>query len=191
MTIAAILAGGASRRMGRPKPAVPLGGRRLIDHPIAAAEAAGLTPLVVARADSELPPLSAGILIEPGPERHPLAGLLAALDHAGGEPIVALGCDMPFVPPGLLRELSRRAPTAISAGGVPQPLLASYPPGSRPAIVAARAAGEPARRALARVRPRLLEAEALERFGDPAWIAFNVNTPADRNRAERRLAGSA
>ena len=50
-----VLAGGLSRRMGQPKAGVLLGGRPLIAWPLAAARAAGLEAVVVAKAGSVLP----------------------------------------------------------------------------------------------------------------------------------------
>ena len=49
MTLVAVLAGGASRRMGAPKACVELGGRPLISYPLEAAAAAGLSAVVVAK----------------------------------------------------------------------------------------------------------------------------------------------
>jgi molybdopterin-guanine dinucleotide biosynthesis protein A len=52
-----VLAGGMSRRMGRPKALVPLGGKPLLAWPVEAAREAGLEVVVVAKAGSELPAL--------------------------------------------------------------------------------------------------------------------------------------
>ena len=56
--IVAVLAGGRGRRMGASKAAVPLAGEPLIARPLAAARAAGLDAVVVAKPDTELPPLA-------------------------------------------------------------------------------------------------------------------------------------
>ena len=53
----AILAGGASSRMGAPKAALELAGRPMISYAIEAAESAGLLPLVVTKAGIPVPPL--------------------------------------------------------------------------------------------------------------------------------------
>ena len=54
--LAVVLAGGMSRRMGRPKALVPLGGRPLIAWPLAAAAEAGLEAVVVAKPGLSAPP---------------------------------------------------------------------------------------------------------------------------------------
>src|SRR5207237_1174148 len=56
--VGAVLAGGASRRMGAPKALLELGGRPLLEYPLAALQGAGLQPVVVAKRRSPLPPLA-------------------------------------------------------------------------------------------------------------------------------------
>ena len=53
--IGAVLAGGASRRMGEPKALVELAGRPLIAHAVSAVADAGLEPVIVAKPDSPVP----------------------------------------------------------------------------------------------------------------------------------------
>jgi molybdopterin-guanine dinucleotide biosynthesis protein A len=74
MASAIVLAGGAGTRLGRPKAAATLAGRPLVEHVLAAAREGGLEPIVVARADSALPPLDCPVVIEPAQPRHPLCG---------------------------------------------------------------------------------------------------------------------
>jgi len=95
--IVAILAGGRSRRMGRPKPGVELGGRPLISYPLEAARGAGLGPWIVAKRETELPPGDCRLLIEPDEPRHPLLGVVTALRAARPAPVVVVAADMPFV----------------------------------------------------------------------------------------------
>ncbi len=129
--IAVVLAGGRSRRMGSPKAVVPLGGKPLIAWPLAAAAEAGLEAVVVAKPGSQLPPLDVPVWDEPEEPAHPLTGLVAALERAGG-PIVALACDMPFVTPDLIARLAAARGIARPARrGVPRPLRARRAP--RPA----------------------------------------------------------
>jgi molybdopterin-guanine dinucleotide biosynthesis protein A len=128
------------------------------------------------------------VVIEPAEPVHPLAGIVAALRHAG-RPVVVLGCDFPFVPPELLRFLAEAPePLVVPApGGDSQPLLARWTPGSLPELEAALAREEALRRTVATLEPRLLTDADLARFGDLDRVFFNVNTPADLRAAAALL----
>jgi molybdopterin-guanine dinucleotide biosynthesis protein A len=180
--IVAILAGGRSQRMGRPKPSVELGGKPLISYPLAAARAAGLQPWVVAKRDSELPPTECRLLLEPEEPRHPLCGIVTALQAAQPAPVIAVAADMPFITAELLRQLAARSSTAaVEADGRLQPLLTRYEADALAPLERALAAGEPATAGLASLAPEAVEAEGLS--------CFNVNSPEDLERAERLLEG--
>ena len=84
--VGVVLAGGAGRRMGGAKPGTPLAGRPLIAYPLTALRAVLAPVAVVAKSDSVLPVLGAGVELwrEPDEPRHPLAGILEALRRADG-----------------------------------------------------------------------------------------------------------
>ncbi|MDQ2630992.1 MAG: molybdenum cofactor guanylyltransferase [Actinomycetota bacterium] len=186
--IVAILAGGRSRRMGRPKPSAELGGRPLVSYPLVAARAAGLEPWIVAKRGSELPPTECRVLEEPDEPRHPLCGIVAALRAARPAPVVAVAADMPFVEGELLGYLAtRKAAAAVEAEGRLQPLLARYSSAALEPLERALAGGAPATAALEDLKPEVIDETALRRFGDPGRICFNVNSPADLERAEQLL----
>lgn len=128
------------------------------------------------------------VVIEPAEPTHPLAGIVAALRHAG-RPLVIVGCDFPFTPPALLRALAEAPePLVVPApGGDPQPLVARWSPELLPRLEAALEREEPLRRTVAPLDPRHLDDTELARFGDPARAFFNVNTPDDLRAAERAL----
>lgn len=186
--IVAILAGGRSSRMGAPKPGLPLGGRPLISYPLDAARAAGLEPIVVAKPGSELPPLDCRVLLEPAEPAHPLCGLIVALREARPAAVVAIAADMPFVTAELIGRLAAQpSSAAVEAGGRVQPLLARYEAAALPPLETALAAGESMTAALDGLAPRLLAESELHRFGDPALLCLNVNTPDELARAEELL----
>lgn len=188
--LGAVLAGGRGSRLGGGKATIELAGRPLIDYPLAALAEAGLGTIVVAKRSSALPdPIAAEIVVEPDQPTHPLAGIVAALRHVG-RPLVVLGCDFPFVPPELLRELADAPePLVVPApGDEPQPLVARWSPQLLPRLEAALAREEPLRRSVAELAPRLLGDAELARFGDPDRIFLNVNSEADRRAAERAIA---
>ena len=186
--VGVVLAGGAASRMGQPKAAVELAGRPLISYPLAALAEAGLEPIVVAKRDTELPELGFAVLREPTEPRHPLCGVVAALRAAEGRAVVALACDMPFVPPGLLAWLGAlEEPVVVcEAEGRLQPLLARYR-GVAGELEAAITRGDASRDAVSALGPRVVGEEELRGFGDPSRICFNVNEPADLARAAAHL----
>jgi molybdopterin-guanine dinucleotide biosynthesis protein A len=178
--------------MGRPKAGAELAGRPLVSYPVAAARAVDLEPWVIAKPDTELPPLDCRVLIEPAEPHHPLCGIVAALGAAEGRAAVAVAADMPFVEDKLLAWIASHLGTAcVQAEGRLQPLLGRYDPVDAEPLAAAVGSGEAAHEAVVRLDPLLIGEEDLRRFGDPAQICFNVNTPADLERAEGILAARA
>jgi len=181
MGSAIVLAGGSGSRLGGAKATALLGGRPLIEHVLGAVRAGGLEPIVVAKADSVLPPLDCRLVIEPAQPRHPLCGIVAGL-RAVEEPGVAVcGCDMPFLPGALLAWLAGlSAPLAVAeVGGRLQPLLGRYSALLLEQLEAALAAERPMRE-LVRELGALVVAEAeLAKFGDPERLSLNINTPAE------------
>jgi molybdenum cofactor guanylyltransferase len=208
--LVAVLAGGRGERIGGAKPMRELAGRPLIDYPLAAARAAGLQAIVVAKRDTELPDgLAEPLLIEPEEPRHPLCGALAALEHAEHEhaalehtplqhaeqgspeaPVVLVGCDMPFLTGALLAWLAAALEPAIllEAGGRVQPLPARCSAADAPRLREALAAQAPLGETFRSLAPSIVEERALAHFGDPRRLCFSVNSAEDLATAERWLA---
>lgn len=190
--LAAVMAGGAGSRLGGAKALTPLAGRPLIARPVAAALASGLDTVVVAKDDSPLPRLPCPVVHEPPTPRHPLCGIVTALRHAAGAPVLALGCDMPLLSPLLLAWLAGMGGDVVVAqGGRLHPLLARYTPEQLPALEAALIEQAPMRETVRRLAPTIVEDLDLARFGDPATLCFNVNDPIDVVEAEALLAEAA
>ena len=186
--LAAVLAGGRSRRMGAAKATVPFAGRPLIERPVGAALAAGLETVVVAKPDSALPPLGVPVWREPAEPRHPLTGLVAALEGAGGRPVVALACDMPFVAPALLRRLAAlRGTVAPRVAGRLEPFPARYAPEALEVLREALEREAPLRAALAALGPAELGEQELRAFGDPVRLVRGLNTRDELAEAEAAL----
>ncbi len=192
--------------MGRSKATVPLAGRPLIDHTLAAIKSAGLQAVVIAKADSDLPPLPCPLIDEPVRPRHPLCGIVAALEHAATglqagntrEParraVVVVACDMPLLPGPFLAWLaSRPGPLVVpEAEGHLQPLAARYDTELLPALRAALRTGAPVplRQTVAELDPDRVGPAELARFGDPGRFLLNINTGEDLARAEALLGGA-
>jgi molybdopterin-guanine dinucleotide biosynthesis protein A len=177
--LVAVLAGGRGRRMGAPKPLAELGGAPLVERPLAAAAAAGLAAVVVAKAGTPLP---AGLTVwhEPDEPFHPLLGIVTALERAGG-PVVAVACDMPFVTAGLLARLAAGPEAALVVRGRLEPFPARYEPAWLPALRSALADEAPVRATLEALAPATIA------FDDAA-VLRSVDTPEDLAAAARELA---
>lgn len=186
--IGVVLAGGAGRRIGGDKAAVALHGRPLVAYPLRAMQAVLAEVVVVAKADSELPPLpGVPVWTEPAEPRHPLVGIVHALERATpppglGEParaVLVCAGDLPFADPEVLELVAhadaRGAPAVVPrAGGRVQPLLARYEPAAL-APLAAALARRPVPSLTAAVDalgPRVLDVDDERSF-------FNVNAPED------------
>jgi molybdopterin-guanine dinucleotide biosynthesis protein A len=169
-----------------------LGGRRILDRVVdALAAAVGAPPLVVANAP-DAPAWRTDLQVVP--DRRPgtgsLGGLYTAVTAAPG-PVLCVAWDMPFVAPALLQALIAGAsgydaflPESDGRRGV-EPLCAVYGPACTAPIEAQLDAGD--LRAIGfhdAVRVGRLSLDAVRAYGDPGALFFNVNTPADLERAE-------
>jgi molybdopterin-guanine dinucleotide biosynthesis protein A len=126
------------------------------------------------------------VIREPAAPRHPLAGIVAALAELR-RPVVAIGCDMPFVAPELLGFLAGLdEPLAVcSVADRMQPLLGRYAPVLLPQLQVAVGDARPLRGIVSGLAPRVLADEELRRFGDPDRMTFNVNDEHDLALAGR------
>ena len=172
--------------MGGPKALAELGSRPLVARVVATVGSAGLEPVVVAKPDSPLPRLDCRVLSEPSEPRHPLTGLLAALNASAGRGVVAIACDMPLVPAKLLAWIARleKEVAVCEVGGRLEPLLGRYSPSVADPLERALRAGAAMRDAIAELDPYVIDEEQVARFGDPARVFFNVNSPEDLSAAE-------
>ena len=170
--LGAVLAGGTAERLGGSKATVELAGRPLISYPLAAFAEAGIEAIVVAKLDTDLPALGVAVLTEPAEPRHPILGIVTALAHAGGRPVIACACDTPFITATLLTKLATTPATAAAHDGERlHPLIARYQPSDLPALREALEASRSATSALEALSPALIEAEPR--------TTFNINTPDD------------
>jgi molybdenum cofactor guanylyltransferase len=127
--IGALLAGGTGRRLG---PGALLGGRPLASYPAAALAGVCERVAVVCKRGTSLPELpGTERWDEPDEPRHPLTGIVHALETAGG-PVLICAADMPFVTADACRTLLGAAGTTpavvATASGVPQPTFGLYAP---------------------------------------------------------------
>ncbi len=201
MVRGAVLAGGAARRYGgHPKGLVELGGRRILDRVVdAVSTVTDEPPVLIANAPDGptwRPDLRTIPDVRPG--QGSLGGIYTAVVSGLG-PVLCVAWDMPFVTIELLRALlegstgwdaflpesdPKGLPTGRGRRGV-EPLCAVYGPECAAAIERQLALGD--RRAIgfhADVKVGTLPLERVRALGDPDLLFFNVNSPADLERAE-------
>jgi molybdopterin-guanine dinucleotide biosynthesis protein A len=170
--------------MGRDKALLPWGGATLLAHALARLRLVCAEVAVLAGAEPRYLDAGAPVLTDVAPAGGPLAGLVAALDHARHERVLLLAVDVPFAPPELLRHLLDGAVEADAvvpmADGLPQPLCAAY---RRACAAAARRRLEAGERRMTSfwqdVRVREVSPAELAAFGDPSSLLRNLNTPQD------------
>lgn len=108
-----VLAGGASRRMGRTKALVEVDGRAMADRVLDALRGVGAQPVFIVGGDAgELASLDAPVVPDGDPGEGPVGGVLTALDHAAGldtadavDGVLILPCDLAEVTTDALRPL--------------------------------------------------------------------------------------
>jgi molybdopterin-guanine dinucleotide biosynthesis protein A len=196
-TLGVLLAGGLARRMGGgDKPLKPIAGRSILERAIARL-APRVTSLILNANGDPARFAAFGLVVVPDgvPDYPgPLAGVLAALDHAAAyhpnvEWVVSASADSPFLPADLVMRLhgERGAhPLACAAsGGHTHPPIGLW-------RVALR---DDLRRALVVEGERKIDrwtarhgCAAVEWATDPVDPFFNANTPEDLAEAEAILA---
>jgi molybdopterin-guanine dinucleotide biosynthesis protein A len=194
----AIIAGGRSIRYGSPKALAEVDGEPIVLKVVRALRAAGAEPVGIT-ADEEIARI-AHLPARPDaiPDLGALGGIYTALRWAleeGRPGALAVACDMPFLSAPLLRRILEVAhgeavfDLVAPEGGGPrsiEPLCAWYGVACLPPIEAAIARGD--RRMIGfhdDVRIARIPIAEVAAFGPTARLFLNVNTPADRERAER------
>lgn len=189
-----VLCGGQSRRMGRDKALIELGGRTLLEGAAESLDAVCAQVLLAPGGASRYASLGRREVLDAAPGVGPLAGLVAALEAARTEWLIALGCDMPAVDPRVLEELAEFAQkggwdvTMLGSDAGVEPLCAAYRSSCAPAARAALARGRTKLTSFhdggqLRVcvrRPEHFPAELRELA---AAAARNLNTPEDLAQA--------
>jgi molybdopterin-guanine dinucleotide biosynthesis protein A len=134
---AAVLAGGASRRMGTDKASIEVGGVTLAQRAATAARAVADPVVLVAPAGHPAAGLGPPVLHDPG--EGPLAAVATALAGLDADRVLVLAADHPDLHPALLRLLvSVDAPAVVCRrAGRLEPMVAVYE--RAPALATARA----------------------------------------------------
>jgi molybdopterin-guanine dinucleotide biosynthesis protein A len=201
-----ILAGGQSRRMGRDKAFLSVGGVPLIERVIGALTRITSDLILVTNAPEEYAHLGTRLTRDWIPGTGPLGGIYSGLRMAENPLAIAVSCDLPFLDPDLLRyQLALAEQFDVVIPSVPDPSKPPAPRGRQPTAkdtdlhplhaVYSKNCLEPMRVRIAAgdfrligfhdaVRVRVVTQEEVDRFDPQHQSFFNVNTPEDLEFAE-------
>ncbi len=210
MVSGVVLAGGASRRMGRDKAWVELAGRTLIERVCDRLSALCQEIIVVTNTPEPYKKLGVRLTGDVFPGKGSLGGIYSGLRAAQFDQVIAVACDMPFLNVALLRYMLALVegydvvvPSApdpskpeVKKGANPtakdrdlHPLHAVYARGCLRPMAARLEAGDLRMISFySDVRVRVVEQAEVDRF-DPKHVSlFNVNTKEELVLAERLIA---
>ncbi len=179
---AAVLAGGASRRMGVPKAALPYGRTTLLAHQAGRLSAIFSEVFVVAK---EAPGFDAGgarVVLDRVSDRAPIHGLVRALEEAPDR-LFVLAVDLPVMTSEVIRAIAERSLASRAAAVIPradgrlQPLSAVWRRSVLPAAIARVGRGDLSLHGLAEEVGAEILWEEVWRGLDPSGNSFaNINT---------------
>jgi molybdopterin-guanine dinucleotide biosynthesis protein A len=194
---AIILAGGQSRRMGRPKAALRFGNCSILERLINELSTS-FDEILVAAAPEQVEPFaiehllmahsSARLLRDPLPFEGAALALARSLSAATNDVVFACSCDMPLLRAGLARSLCTMLEGYEAVvpyiNGSPQPLCAAYRRNVARFLQAEVLSGERRLTCITSgLRARRPKAVLLRQFDQDLRSFINVNTPEDYSRA--------
>jgi molybdopterin-guanine dinucleotide biosynthesis protein A len=189
--VVAVLAGGEGSRLGGGKPLIKLGGRTLIERAFDRARSWSSSPVIAVRSPDQLEALQLPWIADAAGIAGPLAGLAAALEWAGrqgADGLLAIPCDMPFLPDDLARrlinEIADHRAAVASSGGELHPVGSFWRVEAITDFPAYCATG---RRSLRGFAEHIGFAE-VSWPTEPIDPFFNINTMDDLQKAELMLA---
>ena len=127
---AMIAAGGKSRRMGRDKALLTIGGRTLLEIQVRKLQSMGIEDIMISGHSAVVP--GARNVDDMIPGKGPMGGMYSCFEAAECEHCIVLGVDMPLVSASTLEHLVREHlysgcdATVFSVGGRAEPLAGIY-----------------------------------------------------------------
>ncbi|MEO8432443.1 MAG: molybdenum cofactor guanylyltransferase [Acidobacteriota bacterium] len=189
---AAVLAGGASRRMGVPKASLPWGATSLAAYQTERLAGRFEEAWLVVREAPSFPTGPARLLYDRDPERSALSGLVRALEEAEDR-VFVLAVDLPLLTQTVIDEICRRSLASSAPAVLPrtaagfEPLAGVWRRAALEAASARASAGDRSLRSLAEAVGAESVHESAWRPLDPSGNAFaNMNTIADWALARER-----
>lgn len=183
-----VLAGGEGKRLGTDKAFLRIGGRVLIEGIVEKMARIGDEVIIVTNSPQSYDYLEARLVGDVYPGKGSLGGIYSGLKAAHSHHSLVVACDMPFLDLRLLRYMILLSPgqdvVIPRVGGLTEPLHAIY---SQPCL-------QPIERVLAsgggriidffpEVRVRYVEEQEIKLFDPQCLSFFNINTPADLEKA--------
>jgi len=188
-----VLAGGKSRRMGKDKAFLELGGRTLLSRALELAESLTETVAIVGNGSNFFP--LGRVIDDIYPGQGPLAGIHAALTASDSALNLMLALDIPFIETDFLRYLLSEASRSSAVVTVPKtkdhwhPLCAVYR--QEFAITADEALRRGKNKIdplFAKVETRVINQDEMRRLNFFDSMLRNLNTPEDWKIAEQEIA---
>ncbi len=195
--LGAIIAGGASSRYGSPKALARVGGIPIVERVRRVMTSVVPDVVMIANHNEIARAVKLPWRSDTIPGAGALGGIYTALLWAaerGSPGILAAACDMPFLSTCVLEEIMEAAAEGDAdmvspEGGVPreiEPLCAFYGASCLPSIREALQRGDHRMISFhSNIRIRKVPIETVRRYGDPGVLFMNVNTPQDRDVANK------
>ena len=186
-TTAIVLCGGRGTRLGgEDKPLLDLGGKPLIAHVIERLAGQVDALLLSCAGDASVyRRFGRPVVLDRHHDQGPLGGFVSTLPEVATPWLLAMPCDVPFLPADLVAALAptcrRRGAAVAAAGGRRQNLALLLDRRHAHSLATFFALG-------GRAIWRWLDADRVEAVEFPASAFHNVNTPADLAAARRRIA---
>lgn len=190
MVSIAILAGGQSKRMGRDKAFLEVGGSPLIERVLVRVKPLTDDLFISANSPEKYKRFGLRTVTDVYPNKAALGGIYSAIKAARHDNVLILACDIPFLNIDLLQHLINLAPIAnvvapLIEPAQPETLLTVYSKSCLPVIKPQLLAN---RLRIVdffdEVSVRYVERDEVAKF-DPEFHSFiNINTPADWRRAQ-------
>ncbi len=190
-----ILVGGMSRRMGKQKAMLQLGGSTILERVISSLSRVYPQDRIylVTPRPAEVAWLGLGVIESEQYSVGPLAGLAEALKHSPDEHNVVVGCDMPFISSELLALFLAKLPGNLAVvpevGGYLEPLCAAYSKQAVNLLAQELHSGQfGLQKAVRMLNPLILPEENIRLYDPFLRSFFNINTWDDFERARSLLA---
>ena len=187
-----LLAGGRSRRMGRDKALLELGGETVARRLLRVLRECAEELIIVGNAPERFEREDVPVIPDDAPGLGVVGGIATGIRAMRGETGIVIACDMPFLSGDLLRFVAASVGDAdgalIESEKGYEPLCAAYRKTLLPTLDRMIAEGDlAAQRIVERGNLRVLDVAELECAGFDRRRLFNMNTPEDWETARRLL----